>query len=95
MKDLAKGTYADHITMCRSYDRQQKVLHTIGGNEGAAHPVHGSGAIDLKANPAPKTVPEGSSKTERVYAVGRFSIVDYELHEYRPPGAAKAPSPKP
>jgi hypothetical protein len=38
---------------------------------------------DLNANPAAQTVP-GRGKPSRVYAYGRFSIVDYEIHTYLP-----------
>jgi hypothetical protein len=82
--DNAKGTYADHITLCRSYDASTHTLWTIGGNEGAAHPVRGSLAWNLDTNPAPSRIPEGALKDQsRVYAVAGFSVVDYEVHTYR------------
>ena len=91
VKDTTKGTFADHITTCRSYDPSTGTLLTVGGNEGDAHPVHGGAPIDLNKNPEPSTVAEGTQKgdKERVYAVGRFSIVDFETHEYRRPGKGK------
>jgi hypothetical protein len=82
MIDRAKGTFADHIAMCRAYDSSTHHLWTIGGNEGAAHPVNASGMWDLDANPAPVSV-EGDAKHARVYAVARFSAVDFEPHIYR------------
>ena len=85
--DNAKGTYADHITLVRSYDASTHTLHTIGGNEGAAHPVHASGAWHLDDNPAPQRNAPGAFKGEssRLYAIAGFSLVDFEVHTYRRP----------
>jgi hypothetical protein len=82
--DNQKGTYADHITMCRSYDSATHTLWTLGGNEGDAHPVHASDARDLDKNPAPARGAFGE-KPSRVYAVCGFSVVDFEPHTYRVP----------
>jgi hypothetical protein len=82
MIDRAKGTFGDHIAMCRAYDSSTHHLWTIGGNEGAAHPVNVSGMWDLDSNPAPVSV-AGDAKHARVYAVARFSAVDFETHMYR------------
>lgn len=88
VKDLTKGTYADHITICRSYDASTKTLSTLGGNEGATHPVHASADTDLTKNPAPSRVPGKVMKPQdRIYAVGRFSVVDFEIHQYRAAGS--------
>jgi hypothetical protein len=84
--DNQKGTYADHITLCRTYDASNHTLWTIGGNEGAAHPVHGSDAWNLDSNPAPAQGAFGA-KPSRVYAVAGFSAVDFESHIYRRPRA--------
>lgn len=83
--DNFRGTFADHITQCRSYDSATGQLETIGGNEGsspgriAASPR----ARNLNDNPAAQTV-AGDNKPSRVYAYGRFSIVDYEVYTYLP-----------
>jgi hypothetical protein len=84
--DNAKGAFADHITQCRSYDPSTGQLETIAGNEGS-----GEGRVaaserprDLDANPAARVVAPGAPKPSRVYAFGRFSIVDYESHTYLP-----------
>jgi hypothetical protein len=82
--DNNKGTYGDHITMCRSYDASTHTLWTIGGNEGDAHPVNASAPWALDQNPAPAFAAKYGEKSSRVYAVGRFSAVDFEVHTYRP-----------
>jgi hypothetical protein len=87
MIDRAKGTFGDHIAMCRAYDKATRKLWTIGGNEGAAHPVNVSGAWELDKNPAPSRV-DADGKKSRVYAIARLSLVDYEPHTYRKTGAA-------
>jgi hypothetical protein len=83
--DNYRGTYADHIAQCRSYDPATGMLETIGGNEGGGDGRVAASAAprDLNANPAAQTVP-GRGKPSRVYAYGRFSIVDYEIHTYLP-----------
>jgi hypothetical protein len=85
--DNAKGTYADHITLVRTYDASTHTLYTVGGNEGAAHPVHASGAWNLENNPAPQRSAPGDFKGDnsRIYAIAGFSTVDYEVHTYRRP----------
>jgi hypothetical protein len=82
MIDRAKGTFGDHIAMCRAYDSTTHHLWTIGGNEGQPHPVNASGMWELDKNAAPSSV-EGDAKSSRVYAVARFSAVDFEPHVYR------------
>ena len=86
--DNAKGTYADHITLVRTYDAATHTLYTIGGNEGDAHPVHGSDAWSLDTNPAPqRNAPETfKGESSRMYAIAGFSTVDYESHVYRKAG---------
>jgi Domain of unknown function (DUF4157) len=83
--DNFRGTYADHITECRSYDPATGQLETIAGNEGASpgHVAASATPRDLNANPEARTV-VGYHKPSRVYAYGRFSIVDYEVHTYLP-----------
>lgn len=84
--DNVKGTFADHITMCRSYDPSTGMLETIAGNEGPRPGrVQASAAPrDLNQNPDQRTVAPGAHKPARVYAYGRFSLVDYEVHTYLP-----------
>jgi len=82
--DNAKGVFADHITQCRTYDASTGELVTIAGNE----PNVKADTWDLTDNPAPVTVQPGQHKRSRVYAVGRFSIVDYETHVYLPSAPA-------
>jgi hypothetical protein len=83
--DNFRGTFADHITQCRSYDSATGQLETIAGNEGSSPGQVSASATprDLNANPAAQTV-TGYDKPSRVYAYGRFSIVDYEVHTYLP-----------
>jgi hypothetical protein len=93
--DNFRGIYADHITQCRSYDPATGRLETIAGNEGGgAGEVRASQAPrDLNQNPAQQTV-AGYDKPSRVYAYGRFSIVDYEVHTYlqgMPPNPTESP----
>jgi hypothetical protein len=82
--DNARGTFADHITLCRSYDPSTGELETIAGNEGAKPGKVAASAQprDLNQNPRAQTVGERDSKPSRVYAYGRFSVVDYEVHPY-------------
>jgi hypothetical protein len=87
MIDRAKGTFGDHIAMCRAYDQATHKLWTIGGNEGQPHPVNVSRAWELDKNPAPSKV-DADGKPSRVYAIARLSLVDYEPHTYRKAGAA-------
>jgi hypothetical protein len=84
--DNARGTFADHITQCRTYDSSTGRLETIAGNEGGGDGRVAASATprDLNTNPRAETVPDGASKPSRVYAYGRFSIVDYEVHTYLP-----------
>lgn len=82
MIDRAKGTFGDHIAMCRAYDSTAHHLWTIGGNEGQPHPVNASGMWDLDHNPSAVSV-QGDAKRSRVYAIARFSAVDFEPHAYR------------
>ena len=49
--DLQRGTRPDHIAMVRSYDPGTGTLVTVGGNEGALHPVHVSGPRNVAENP--------------------------------------------
>lgn len=81
--DNLNGTFADHITQCRTYDPSTGQLETIGGNEGggAGHVGASARPRDLNHNPAARTA-QGFKNDSRVYAVGRFSIVDYETHHY-------------
>jgi len=81
--DNFRGTFADHITQCRSYDPSTGQLETIAGNEGGGDGRVAASAAprDLNANPSARTV-TGYNKPSRVYAYGRFSIVDYEVHSY-------------
>jgi hypothetical protein len=81
--DNFRGTYADHITQCRSYDSATGQLETIAGNEGSSPGRVAASATprDLNDNPRAQTV-AGYDKPSRVYAYGRFSIVDYEVHTY-------------
>jgi hypothetical protein len=83
--DNFRGPYADHITECRSYDPSTGMLETIAGNEGSSPGRVAASATprDLNNNPEQQTV-EGYNKPSRVYAYGRFSIVDYETHTYLP-----------
>lgn len=78
--DNARGTFADHITVCHSYDPQTGRLETIGGNE----PNVRAGSRDLTQNPRAQTVEAGQRKQSRVYAVARPSIADYEELIYLP-----------
>jgi hypothetical protein len=82
--DNAKGTFADHIAQCRSYDPATGQLETIGGNEGGGEGQIGVSRSprDLNRNPAATRVAEREAKPSRVYAYGRFSLVDYEEHTY-------------
>jgi hypothetical protein len=99
--DNAAGTFADHITMCRSFDMASGRLQTIGGNQ---PDVEISTRDDIEKNPKAydaghttnakgedvKVMKTGRS---RVYAVGRLSIVDFETHTYKlgQPADLKAP----
>jgi len=83
--DNNRGTYGDHITQCRSYNRSTHMLQTIGGNEGGAHPVNIGRWHTLDENPEPVANKHSGDGHARVYAVGRFSAVDYETHDYRAP----------
>ncbi|HEY0190337.1 MAG TPA: hypothetical protein VGC42_04395, partial [Kofleriaceae bacterium] len=82
--DNARGVYADHITQCRSYDAATGMVETIAGNEGGgAGQVAASAAPrDLNHNAAATTVGDDEHKRARVYAFGRFSVIDYETHVY-------------
>jgi hypothetical protein len=78
----------DHITTAISSDGDN--LHTVGGNQGGDSAWDEKGVSDnrkkLSKNPAAKKVsnPGGGRavKDDRVFAVGRWSIVDYEQHVY-------------
>jgi hypothetical protein len=87
--DNFRGKFADHITQCRSYDPSTGQLETIAGNEGGGAGRVAAGQRDMNANPAAQTV-TGYGKPSRVYAYGRFSIVDYEVHTYLPAMPADA-----
>jgi hypothetical protein len=85
LKDNARGTFADHITTCATYDASTGRLTTVGGNEGSGtlnKAGVGEGTVDIGANPAAQTVAEGGRKPTRVFAVGRWSLVDFEDHVF-------------
>lgn len=107
LKDNAKGTFADHITTCASYDPATGLLTTVGGNEGrGTKNASGVGVstFDVSKNGAPQTVAPGQKKVTRIYAVGRWSLVDFEDHQFSastskptqpPKGVKPVPRPKP
>jgi hypothetical protein len=78
----------DHITTAISSDGDN--LHTVGGNQGSDSAWDEKGVSDnrkkLSKNPAAKNVSKAgvqrTEKPDRVFAVGRWSIVDYEQHVY-------------
>jgi hypothetical protein len=91
--DNARGTYGDHIQVCTGYDPGTGTLSTVGGNEGSGTPQQtiikaGSRNLtDATAQPAPNDaakLEKGETKHNRVYARARFSLVDYEAHEFKP-----------
>ena len=68
--------------------REQRVTDTIGApvyhSRGGGHVAMGS--HDLNAQPPPATAEQQASddpRPARVLGRGRFSVVDYEIHEYR------------
>lgn len=79
--DVGGADSGDHITTAVSSDGNN--LHTVGGNQGSESAYDEKGVSDnrkkLSKNPAPSNK---AGKTERVFAVGRWSIVDYEQHVY-------------
>lgn len=95
--DNAAGKYADHITMCRSFDPATGTLQTIGGNE----PDIKIDTWDVNKNPAAYDAgknPDGTKVMKgartRIYAVGRLSVVDFETRHYadkKPADLTKAP----
>jgi hypothetical protein len=80
LKDNLGNVRPDHITTVTSADASGTKIRTVGGNEGSGTSAVKTSAqdIDLASNPEP-TAAKGA---ERVYAIGRWSIVDFETHYY-------------
>lgn len=81
LKDNHGNVRPDHITTAISYSDTDESLRTVGGNEGG-----GQGGVKqskedyhLDKNAAPAV---GDKKEERIYAIGRWSVVDFETHIY-------------
>ncbi len=106
LKDNYRGTFADHITTCAAYDPSTGMLTTIGGNEGSNTPGGagvGEGTMNIGANPTPQDDQALKGKPTRIYAIGRWSVADFEDHVFstsptkptQAPNVAPKPSPGP
>jgi len=73
------GGARDHVAMVQRFDRETGTLVTLDGNSynESVRSNDRSSDLDNSAHPA---VP---SSGNRIYGIGRPSIVDFEVHEYR------------
>jgi len=97
LKDNHGNVRPDHITTAITSGTDH--LRTVGGNEGGTSGVKESTSdYNLGANPAPNVPTSGVTKAERIYAIGRWSIIDFETHIYKhgakPKDAPGSTSPK-
>jgi hypothetical protein len=82
--DVEGADSGDHITTAISSDGDN--LHTVGGNQGTDSAYDEKGVSDnhqkFSKNPKALNNKDKVRKSDRVFAVGRWSIVDYEQRVY-------------